>query len=594
MTSNMDIMKRLLQVLSPLKWIMLFSATMRIIKMVGDTVLIAVAAGTVFYYVAEPTSEVIWQGVGWLVLTAGIIGTSHYLEQFSGHYVAFVLLAKLRNKFYDSMEPLAPAKTAKLQSGEAISRVISDCERIEPFYAHTLAPVVSVIFVPIILLSYLWTIHPSLTLTLAPFLIMVAFVSPVIIGILGKKGDVESRDMQGKVNAYLTDSIQGIRDTIAFGYGDRRAKRIAELGRGLQAGQERLSKADAVQRGFNEIIITIAIIATAWVAISLANQGIIDPLRDIPIVMAIAITGFNTGVEFSNAYKDFRVSVVCARRFFELMDQKPDVVDLVEKGPAQVEPSVHFKDVGFEYDAGDIEWSRDQKAVKDLKLDIAQGQHIALVGPTGAGKSTIINLLMRYWDPQEGKVCVGDSEVKDFLLSELHDEISSVTQRSYIFNSTIGENIRMGKPDATNEEIDRAAEHANLLEWIKTLPAGYDTATGEMGSKISGGQKQRIAIARAILKDAPIVLLDEATSNLDVETERDVLTALNKLCKGRTTLTIAHRLSTVVGADEILVMKDGEIAEHGNHKELMDQKGWYARMFDLQRDEVDALDTSVA
>lgn len=594
MMSNMDIMKRLLRILSPLKWIMLFSAIMRIIKMVGDTTLIAVAVGTVFYYVAEPSSAVIWQGVGWLALTAAIIGISHYLEQFSGHYVAFVLLAKLRNKFYDSMEPLAPAKTAKLQSGEAISRVISDCERIEPFYAHTLAPAASVVFVPIILLSYLWTIHPSLTLTMAPFFIIVAFVSPIVMGMLGKKGDAIARDMQGKVNAFLTDSIQGIRDTIAFGYGDRRAEKIAELGRRLQAGQELLSKADAIQRAFNEIIITIAIIATAWVAISLANQGIINPLRDIPIIMAIAITGFNTGVEFSNAYKDFRVSVVCARRFFEMMDQQPDVVDLVEKGPSQVEPSVHFKNVGFEYDAGDVDWSRGQKAIKDLELDIAKGQHIALVGPTGAGKSTIINLLMRYWDPQQGKVCVGDSEVKDFLLSELHDEISSVTQRSYIFNSTIGENIRMGKPDATDEEIDRATEQANLLDWIKTLPEGYDTPVGEMGSRLSGGEKQRVAIARAFLKDAPILLLDEATSNLDVETEKGILTALKKLSKGRTTLTIAHRLSTVVGADEILVMKDGEIAEHGNHKELMAQKGWYARMFDLQRDEVDALDTGAA
>ncbi len=594
MKTDWQVMKRLLQILSPLKWIMVFSATMRITKMVGDTVLIAVAAGTIFYYVAEPSSAVLWQGALWLVVTAAVVGTSHYLEQFAGHYVAFVLLAKLRNMFFDSMEPLAPAKTAKLQTGDAIGRVMSDCERIEPFYAHTLAPIVSVVFVPIILLSFLWTIHPTLTLTMAPFFIIVTLVGPFVLTKLGQGGGREWREMQGQVNAYLTDSIQGIRDTVAFGYGDRRAREVASLGKRLQAGQEQLFKADALQRGFNEIIITIAIVTTAWVAISLANEGAIDPLRDIPIVLAVAVTGFTTSLEFCNAYNDFRVSVVCARRFFELMDEKPDVVDLVEAGPGDVEPSIHFKHVDFEYDAEDAAWSRDQKILQDVDIDISAGKHIALVGPTGAGKSTIINLLMRYWDPQGGKVCIGDAKVQDFLLSELQDELSTVSQRSYIFNSTIGENIRMGKPSATQEEVDQAAKQANLLDWIKSLPDGFDTEVGDRGSKLSGGQRQRIAIARAMLKDAPIVLLDEATSNLDVETERDVLTALKRLCEGRTTLTIAHRLSTVVGADEILVMDDGHIAEHGTHQELMDQQGWYARMFEMQLDEVDALEPGVA
>ena len=594
MKTNWQVMKRLLQVLSPLKWIMLFSASMRIIKMVGDTALIAVAAGTVFYYVAEPSSSVLWQGAMWLVITAAIVGTSHYLEQFSGHYVAFVLLAKLRNMFYDSMEPLAPAKTAKLQTGDAIGRVMSDCERIEPFYAHTLAPVVSVVFVPIILLSYLWTIHPSLALTMGPFMVIITLVGPFVLTKLGQGGDREWREMQGKVNAYLTDSIQGIRDTVAFGYGDRRADEVAALGQKLQAGQERLFKADAMQRGFSEIIITIAIIATAWVAISLANQGLIDPLRDIPIVLAIAVTGFTTSLEFCNAYNDFRVSVVCARRFFELTDQKPDVVDLVTAGPGEVDPSIEFDHVDFEYDADDDAWSRDEKILKNLDLEIGAGKHFALVGPTGVGKSTIINLLMRYWDPQDGKVCIGDAKVQEFLLSELQDELSTVSQRSYIFNSTIGENIRMGKPEASQKEIEKVAAQANLLDWIKGLPDGIDTKVGERGSKLSGGQRQRIAIARAMLKDAPIVLLDEATSNLDVETEKDVLTALRRLCEGRTTLTIAHRLSTVVDADEILVMDRGHITEHGTHRELMDKQGWYAKMFEMQLDEVDALEPGIA
>jgi len=588
MYSDLALVRRLLRILYPLRWTIVFSASMRIVKMVTATALIAIAASAVFSYVAEPSATVLWRSVGWLVLAAAVLGVSHYLEQFSGHYVAFVLLALLRNQFYDAMEPLAPAKTAKLQSGDAVARVISDCERIEPFYAHTIAPMIAAAFVPIILLAYVWTVHPAFALTLLPFFLLIGIGGPLLILGLGRQGGREWREMQGKVNAFLTDSIQGLRDTIAFGYGERRAEEIRGMGNTLRRGQDKLYRADSLQRGVSEFLVTTAILATAWVGATLAQEGLIDPLRDIPVALAVAVTGFAVSTGLANAFGDFGVSMVCARRLFELMDQTPAVNDAGQLAPSRPSSSVHFDDVSFEYDAGDAAWSRNHSALSHVDFDIDQGRRIAVVGPTGAGKSTIVNLIMRHWDPQRGEVAVGDVNVKDLPLAELRKHVAVVSQRSYIFNTSIGENIRLGKPDATPAEIEDAARQANLAQWIDTLPDGYDTRVGEAGSKLSGGQRQRVAIARAILKNAPIIVLDEATSNLDVETEKDVFVALRRLTEGRTTLTVAHRLSTVVDADEIFVMKDGAIVERGSHDELMSKGGWYARMFTLQLDDVEA------
>jgi ATP-binding cassette subfamily B protein len=485
------------------------------------------------------------------------------------------------------MLPLAPAKTAKLQSGEAVSRVMTDCERIEPFYAHTIAPAVTAIIVPIIILIWCWTVEPSFVYVLAPFYLATTLLLPWLVAQLGGDG-IEYREQLGEVNAFVADSIQGVRDTVAFGYEHQRARQLFEIGSTMQAGQDKLYGADANQRALAEVFITVGILAAAWWGVELSLAGVISPLVDLPAMIAVSVVGFYLSVGLANNYTDFRVSLASARRLFSMMDQAPAVEDEAESAPATVESSLHFDNVSFEYDADDVDWRRHNKVFDGFSLDIEPGSHVALVGPSGTGKSTVVNLLLRQWDPQDGEIRIGGVPIKDFPLTELQKQFAVVSQRSYIFNDTIKENIRMGKFDATDEEIRRAAEEAGLGEFLAEAPDGYDTQCGERGSKISGGQRQRVAIARAILKNAPIVLLDEPTSSLDIETELGVMTALKKLTKGRTTLTIAHRLSTIVDADEILVMIRGRIAERGTHAELLNKGGWYAKMFAMQQDEVDA------
>ncbi len=574
-------LKRLLGFIGPLRGVMAISVVMRIARQLASTLLIALAAAAVARFVSDPGSAVIWSITGYMVLTAAVLGTVHYLEQFTGHYVAFRLLTMLRNQFYDGMEPQVPAGTVDLRTGDAISRVINDCERIEPFYAHTIAPAISAIAVPMILLAYLWTIHPALTWTLLPFLACMALMLPAIVVWLSKRGSDETRAIQGEVNAFLTDSFQGIRDTVTFGYGERRRKQAWALGEALQVAQDKLTSADSVQRGLTELLIAGAALTMAWVGVGLVNQGAISALADLPVILAITISSFAAVVGLTNVINDYRTSIVCANRLFELTDQPPVVTDLVAESPAQASSSVSFDQVSFSYAEAPV--------LQKLSFSVGAGENIALVGASGAGKSTIVNLLVRFWDASSGEIQIGGTNIRDYTLHDLREMIAVVSQRSYTFNSTIGENILLGKPDATQAEVEAAARRANLSQWIDTLPDGYDTEVGEMGSKLSGGQRQRLTIARALLKDAPILILDEATSNLDVATEKEVNSAIKEISQGRTVLIIAHRLSTVVEADEILVLDHGAIVERGTHESLLQAGGTYARLFELQQDEVDSL-----
>ncbi len=592
--SNYTIIRRLLVFMKPFNSIMLISLTARSIKFIGQAAVLGIAAASVGIYIdalqASGSDQVlwgvIWTQVFWIFVAGTVVGLTSYLENYTGHYVAFRILAAFRDTFYYAMLPLAPAKTAKLQSGDAVSRVMTDCERIEPFYAHTIAPAVTAILVPLVILAWCWTVEPSFVYVLAPFYLATTALLPWLVAKLGGDG-VEYREQLGQVNAYVADSIQGIRDTVAFGYEGQRARKLFAVGATMQEGQDKLYGADANQRALAEVFITVGILASAWWGTNLALQGVISPLIELPAMIAVSIVGFYLSVGLANNYTDFRVSIHAARRLFEMMDQAPAVEDLGVQAPANVEPSLQFKQVSFEYDADDKDWSRERKIFDGFDIEIKPGAHVALVGPSGTGKSTVVNLLLRQWDPQAGDILVGGKNLREFPLDELQKLFAVVSQRSFIFNESIETNIRMGKHDATPEEVEAAARQAGLADFIAAAPDGYATDCGERGSKISGGQRQRVAIARAILKDAPIVLLDEATSSLDIETELGVMTALKKLTAGRTTLTIAHRLSTIIDSDEILVMLEGRIAERGTHQQLMDQKGWYARMFAMQLDEVD-------
>ncbi|HKZ73449.1 MAG TPA: thiol reductant ABC exporter subunit CydC [Steroidobacteraceae bacterium] len=578
--SHWQVLGRLVSLMQPLRGVMAISTSARIAKLLMQTALVAYAAASIGRFADAPTAATLGIIAGMLLLYAFLFGLFSYVATYTEHYVAFTLLARLRVLFYDRLEPRAPAGTAALRTGDAVSRVINDCERIEPFYAHTIAPAIAAVVAPAVLLVVLARVyHPVYAWTLLPFFVLMVLVLPALTAVLGRHGGEVWRRAQGEVNAFLTESLQGIRDTIAFGAGERRRLVAWRLGEEMQAGQRALVRADAIQRGVAELAVGAAAVAALWVSRDLVETGAVDALHDLPPVLAIALTGFYATLGLNNVVSDYGVSIVSARRLFEIMDPPPVVTDLVTRSPGHVAPSIGFRNVTFGY-------SRDETVLRGITFEVPAGHHVAIVGSSGAGKSTLANLLLRFWDVDDGEVYIGGRDVRAFRLDDLRALIALVSQRSFIFNTTIGENIRLGKPAATDAEVAAAVRRANLQAWIGSLPDGLATCVGEMGSKISGGQRQRIAIARALLKDAPILILDEATSNLDVETEREVNAAILELARGRTVLTIAHRLSTVLNAEEIIVLDGGCIAERGTHRELLQRRGVYARVFELQRDEI--------
>jgi thiol reductant ABC exporter CydC subunit len=515
-------------------------------------------------------------------------GVFRYLEHFTGHYVAFHLLAILRNQIYWALEPLAPAGLMDQHSGDIISRAVGDVDRIEVFYAHTIAPVVNAVLVPALTLAALAWFDPRLASVLLPFLFAVGVLAPWLSDRLARRLILRARAAVGDVSVHLTDSIQGLREILAFGDQTRRREEIRRRGERLTDIQQQVTSAAGLQDAISDVVINAGILSVLAVGVHLIHRGALN-VADLPPVLALATMIFGPVVATSSVLHELNQAIASADRLFALMDQRPIVRDLVKVPPAEtVEPSIHFENVAFHYPSishADNGHRRDQPmpVLSSLSFDVAAGRTVALMGHSGAGKSTVVNLLLRFWDVDRGWVRIGPYDVREFPQEDLRRRVAVVSQQAHIFNTSVRENLQLGNPTARDAEIEQAACQARIHDFITSLPEGYETVVGELGVKLSGGQRQRLAIARAFLKDAPILVLDEPTSNLDAATEQDIQTTIRRLMHDRTTIIIAHRLSTVVHADEVLVLDGGRIVERGTHAQLLVHGQVYARLFSGQQ-----------
>lgn len=518
-----------------------------------------------------------WGPPAVLALLGLMKGVARYWEQYLGHHVAFGLLASLRVRFFDAIRPLVPAALSDIRSGELVDRVTADVDRVEVFYAHTLAPIVTGIAVPLLAVGGVAVaVHPIPALWLFLAMLVAGLVVPAVgKGTAGRRR-TEAVAAGGRSADFLTDGIQGMSDVVGFGHGERRLAELGELSRQATGAAVAASSLDAVRSFVFDLAAGAGLVAVVWSGVDLMGEGSVTPGR-LAAGLAAALVGFIPLRDVQQVKPAFDRAMEAAGRIYEVIDRRPFVEEPGRPQSMGADPGLEMSGVGFAYPGGTV-------ALVSLDLTVEPGRKVAVVGPSGSGKSTLAALAVRLWDPANGRILVGGMPVSDLALAELRRAVTVVSQRPHLLAGSVADNLRIGRAAASPDAMVAAARAAAVHETVAALPHSYDAPVGEWGGRLSGGQRQRVALARALLADAPILILDEATSELDVDTEAEVMAGLRSVAAGKALVVIAHRLATVVDADEIVVLDEGRVVERGDHASLVEAGGLYARLWTRQLD----------
>lgn len=487
-----------------------------------------------------------------MIVIALLRGILHYLEQYCNHYIAFRLLAIIRHKVFEALQKLCPAKLESRDKGNLISIITTDIELLEVFYAHTISPICIAFLTSLFMVLFIGHYHYLAGLLALIAYIIVGVIIPVINGKLGSAEGMTFRNNFGELNSFVLDSLRGLDETIQYNQGEERKQEIIERSKQLAKQQEYLSYREGAQRSITNTVILLASFGMLFLTLflylnhELGFEGI--------ITCTLSMMGsFGPVVALSSLSNNLNQTLASGERVLSLLEEKP----LVEEVEGDKETNDSFKGatlnhVTFSYD--------DETILDDYSLKLEPGKITGIHGVSGSGKSTILKLLMRFWDVHQGSITVDEEEIKQIPTKHLRNMESYVTQETHLFHDSIANNIAIAKKDATREEIMEAAKKASIHDFIMALPKGYDTEVGELGDTLSGGEKQRIGIARAFLHDAPMILMDEPTSNLDSLNEGIILKSLKESSKQKTIVLVSHRVSTMNIADTIYEMKDGRIS----------------------------------
>lgn len=518
-----------------------------------------------------------------LVLIAKAI--LQFLRSYMAHIAGWGVVADLRKFVYDHLQRLTLRFYEDKQTGQIMSRVVNDTELLEQLISHAIPDVLVNVITFLGVGLVLMTINWKLTLfSLLPIPLIV--VSLRLYAKRVRPAFVHRQKELGELNAILNDNISGIREIKAF---TREGEALEQVGHGIDRYRTSLLtalKLMATFQPFIEFSSSLGTLVVIYFGGRLALQGSL-PVADLVAFFLYLDMFYQPVRNLSTAWEAVQNSLAGADRITELLAEQPEPVDFpgAVKISDKILGNIKFEDVGFHYTAGET-------ILENIQVEIPAHSMVALAGPTGVGKTTMVGLIPRFYDVTSGRITLDGRDIRDLRLDSLRKQISFVLQDVFLFHGTVRENIVFGRPNAKDAEILEAAKAANADEFIERLPEGYDTMIGERGIKLSGGQKQRLSIARALLKDAPILILDEATSAVDTETEILIQQALERLMVGRTAIIIAHRLSTIRNADKIIVLEGKRVVESGSHAELMAKKGLYRRLATIQQQFGLALESS--
>ncbi len=497
----------------------------------------------------------------------------NYFIQYKGHMMGVYMQATMRSDLFDHLEKLPYSFYDHHETGKIMSRMTNDLFDVVELAHHGPENLIISTLSIIVSFAYLMSINVWLTLIVfacVPFLVVIS----VSLRKKMRQAFRDSRSAMAEINASMENSISGIRVTKAFTNADKEKEKFEEGNKKYKIARKDSYSAMARFHSGNTFVTDIfnVVVLIAGGLFLYDGQIRFGDYSAFIVSINMFIGPVMTLINFMESFEN---GVTGFERFCEIMDAEPerDAADAQDAGKLQ--GHIEFRDVSYAYDT-------DKRVLRHVNLDIPQGKKFALVGPSGGGKTTICHLIPHFYDVVSGEILLDGKEIHSLTLDSLRRNIGIVQQDIYLFNDTMRENIRYGKLDATEEEIVEAAKRANIHDYIMSLPNGYDTNIGERGVRLSGGQKQRLSIARVFLKNPPILILDEATSALDNTTEILIQKALDELCVGRTTLVVAHRLSTIKNADEIAVVDDGGIIEQGTHDDLMKQDGMYRSLYQLQ------------
>ncbi len=549
--SNIEIMARLIVLAKPMLFIIVIAILLGVLGFL--------CASSIPVLGAVAIAKILGNSIGislkgifiLMAITALLRGVLHYGEQASNHYIAFKLLAIIRSYVFTSLRKLCPAKLEGNDKGNLIALITSDVELLEVFYAHTISPAAIGFLTSLTFIIFIGYIYPVLGFIALLAYITIGVIIPIVNGKSVKEAGFDYRNNAGELNSIFLDNLRGLDELIQYNIVENAKKNIIEKTNNLSTLQNKLKNSEVKARNLTEIAIMFFNVLMVFTAFYLYSKNIIL-FKDALIASVTLMSSYGSVIALSNLSNNLAQTLASGERVLNLLEEKPEVEEITN-GKNIVANNIECENVKFSYDKNVI--------LSGLSLNIEKGKITGILGKSGCGKSTLLKLLMRFWNKDSGKIKLSEIDINHINTHSLRQNESYCTQETHLFNDTIGNNIKIAKLNATNEEIIKAAKQASIHDFINELPLGYDTPIGELGSRLSGGEKQRIGLARAFLSNANIMLLDEPTSNLDSLNEGIILKSLYD-AKDKTIVLVSHRQSTLSIADKIYKIEKGKVTDN--------------------------------